>query len=56
MGPSKKCVTQERKEGRLTKNVTKSDIGEGFAAKKCDVTLPKKQDFASDVLFEWPLC
>ena len=55
MEPSKKCVTQERKEGRLTKNVTKKDIGEGFAAKKCDVTHLKKQDFASDVLFEWSL-
>ena len=47
------CVTQEREEGRLTKNVTKSDLGEGFAAKKCDVThLKKTRDFASDVLFE----
>ena len=38
------------------KKVTKSDLGEGFAAKKCDVThLKKTRDFASDVLFEWPL-
>ena len=37
----------------LTKKVTKSKVGEGFAAKKCDVTNEKKKrDFASDVLFE----
>ena len=55
MGTFKTCVTQEREEGRLTKKVTKSDVGEGFVAKKCDVTHSKKRDFASDVLFEWPL-
>ena len=38
MGPFKSCVTQERGEGRLTKKVTKSDAGGGFAAKKCDAT------------------
>ena len=42
MGPFKTCVIQERDEGRLTKNVTKSDLREGFAAKKCDVTRSKK--------------
>ena len=45
MGPFKTCVTQEREEGRLTKNVTKSDFGEGFAARKCDVTQSKKTRF-----------
>ena len=55
MGPFKTCVTQEREEGRLTKNVTKSDVMEEFAARKCDVTHSKKTDFPSDVLFEWPL-
>ena len=34
MGPFKTCITQGREEGRLTKKVTKSDVGEGFAAKK----------------------
>ena len=43
MGPFKTYVTQEREEGKLTKNVTKSDAGEGFAAKKCDVTHSKKR-------------
>ena len=52
----KTCVTQEREERRLTKKVTKSDVGEGFAAKNCDVTHSKKiRDFAGDVLFEWLL-
>ena len=38
------------------KKVTKNDVGEGFTDKKCDVThSKKKRDFASDVLFEWPL-
>ena len=55
MGPFKTCVTQERNERRLTKNVTKSDVGEEFAAKKCDVNHSKKRNFASDVLFEWLL-
>ena len=55
MGPFKTCITQEKETGRLTKKVTKSDLGEGFAAKKCDATHSKKQDFASDVLFEWPV-
>ena len=50
MGPWKTCVTQERKEGRLTKKVTKSDVGGGVAAKKSDVTHSKKPDFASYVL------
>ena len=52
MGPSKTCVTQERGEGRLTEKVTKGDVGGGVAAKKSEVTHSKKQDFASDVLFE----
>ena len=52
MGPLKTCITQERGEGRLTKEVTKSDVGGGVAAKKSDVTHSKKQDFASDLLFE----
>ena len=55
MGPFKTCITQEKEKGRLTKKVTKSDLGEGFTAKKCDATHSKKQDFASDVLFEWPV-
>ena len=45
MEPFKTCVTQEREEGRLTKSVTKSDVGEGFAAKKYDVTHSKKTRF-----------
>ena len=55
MGPFKTCVTQKREEGRLTKNVPISDVGEEFAAKKCDATHSKKRDFASDVLFEWAI-
>ena len=56
MEPFKTCVTQEREEGRLTKKVTKSDIGQGFAAEKYNVThSKKKRDLASDVLFEWSL-
>ena len=51
MGSFKTCVTQEREEGRLIKNVTKSEVGEGYAAKKFDFTHSKKRDFASDVLF-----
>ena len=39
MGPFKTCVTQEREEGRLTKKVTKSDVGEEFATKKCETSL-----------------
>ena len=31
-----------KEEGRLTKNVTKSDVGDGFEAKKCNVTHSKK--------------
>ena len=42
-GPFKTCVTQEKEEGMLTKKVTKSKVGEGFAAKKCDVTHSKKK-------------
>ena len=38
MGPFKMCVTQERREGRLTKKVTKNYVGGRFAAKKCDAT------------------
>ena len=52
MGPLKTCVTQERGEGRLTKEVTKSDVGGGVAVRKSDVTHSKKRDFVSDVLFE----
>ena len=55
IGTLKTCFTEERGEGRLTKKVTKSDVGGGFAAKKCDATHSKIQDFASDILFEWPL-
>ena len=52
MGPLKTCVTQERGEGRLTKEVTKSDVGGEDATKKGDVTHSKKRDFSSDVLLE----
>ena len=52
MEPFKTCMTHERGEGRLTKKVTKSDVGGGFAAKNCDATPLKKRDFASDILFE----
>ena len=52
MGPFKTCITQERGEGRLTKKVTKSDVGGGVAAKKSDSPHSKKQNFARDVLFE----
>ena len=52
MGPLKMCVTQERGEGRLTKEVRKSDVGGVVADKKSDVTHSKKRDCASDVLFE----
>ena len=38
MGPFKTYATQERGEGKLAKKVAKSDVGEGFATKKCDVT------------------
>ena len=31
MGPFKTCIIQERGEGWLTKNVTKSDVGGGVA-------------------------
>ena len=55
MGPLKTCITQERGEGRLTKEVTKSDVGGEDATKKGDVTHSKKRDFSSDVLFEWLL-
>ena len=42
-----------KRGGKVDKKVTKSDVGEGFAAKNCDAThLKKTQDFASDVLFE----
>ena len=53
--PLKTCVTQERVEGNLTKKVTKSDIGGRVTDKKSDTIHSKKLDFASDVLFEWPL-
>ena len=52
MGPLRMCVIQERGEGRLTKNVTKSDARGGFAAKKGGIIHSKKQDFASEVLLE----
>ena len=55
MASFKTCITQEIEEGRLTKKVIKSDAGEGFATKTCDANHSKKQDFASDLLFEWPL-
>ena len=34
MGPLKTCVAQERREERLKKEITKSDVGGGVAAKK----------------------
>ena len=45
-----------KREGRLTKKVTKKYVGRGSAAKTCDAThskqkKQKKRDFASDVLF-----
>ena len=50
------CFTESLEERRLTKKVAKSDVGEGFAAKNCDVTHSKKpRDFAVDLLFEWLL-
>ena len=52
MGPLKTCVNQEGVEGRLTKEVTKSDVEGGVAAKNSDVTHSKKRDFACDMLFE----
>ena len=52
MGPLRTGVIQERGEGRLTKKVTKSDAKGGFAAKKGGITHSKKQNFASEVLFE----
>ena len=55
MKPFKTCVTQERVEGKLTKAVTKSDVGGGVAAKKKWCHPIKKRDFESEVLFEWPL-
>ena len=45
MVPFKTCVTQEWEDGRLTKNVTKNDVGEGFTAKKCNATHSKKPRF-----------
>ena len=45
MGPFKTSVTQERKEGRWTKKVTKSDVGDRFAFRKCDVTHSEKPRF-----------
>ena len=55
MAPFKTCITQEIEEGGLTKKVIKSDVGEGFATKTWHVNHSKKRDFASDLLFEWPL-
>ena len=41
---------------KVDKKGYKSDVGEGFAAKNCDVTHSKKpRDFAVDLLFEWLL-
>ena len=54
MEPFKTCVTQERGEGNLTKKVTKTDVGRGVTAKKSDTTHSKKEDFASDAIFELP--
>ena len=45
MGSFKMCVTQERGEEKLTKKVTKSDLGGGFVAKKCDAAHSKKTRF-----------
>ena len=51
MGSFKTCVTQERREGRLTKKVTKSDVGKGFAAKKCDATHSKNPEIFEVTFF-----
>ena len=45
MGSFKTCVTQERGEEKLTKKVTKNDVGGGFIAKKCDAAHSKKTRF-----------
>ena len=51
-GHSKRAsLRKERRKKRLTKNITKSDVGKGFAAKTCDVTHSEKRDFENDVLF-----
>ena len=53
MGPLKTCITQERGERKLTKEITKSNAGGGIATKKSNVTHSKKRGFTtSDVLFE----
>ena len=56
MGPFKMCVTQERREGRLTKKVTKNYVGGRFAAKNVMPLTHKKKknkrDFASGALFD----
>ena len=51
MGPFKTCVTQEREEGRLTKNVTKSEVGEGFATKKNVMSLTQKNEILRVTFF-----
>ena len=38
MGPLKKYVNWERREGRLIKKETKSDVGGEVEDKKCDAT------------------
>ena len=50
----KTCVTQEKEEEKLKKKYQNCDVGGGVAAKKMWCYSLKKQDFASDVLFEWP--
>ena len=54
IGPFKTCVSQEKEEGKLKKKLQNSDVGGGVGAKKMWCYSLKKQDFESDVLFEWP--
>ena len=59
MGPFKTCVTPDGGEVKLTKKVRKSDVGRGGGENGSQpknmmplATYSKKQDFASDILFE----
>ena len=56
MGSFKTCVTQERREGRLTKKSNKKWRRERVRSQKmwCH-SLKKPRDFWGDVLFKWPL-
>ena len=51
MGSFKTCVTRERGEGRLTKKITTSDIGEVLAAQKCDATYSKNPEIFGVTFF-----